>query len=808
MSATVAPSNFIFALNSLEAFWQQNFGPPPGSAFQRSSACGWEGYVLTCQPRRTADSSQTQPWTYYLDLQYNETTSSAPAGGAFGVETGKTFGLIPPSGAGRTQFLTAMEVVNDAPYAFWFETAITDTNVVSGPPTGASTFKYFAVPMSQVGTPWNTATIEAPTVAQLPSAPMIDFATAVVGDTVYLFTAAQESSTSFTISYASVTGNGLAQNAAGASSAPLCTFETLITVDNVPTLHSIDAAAVLIPDGAGGANTGIAVVATGLTASGSVTSCCWLFNPADMAAVPTIVTVPSLPSTLSNLLRTALRVGWGSLPYASGGPAMTASGLVLVYSEISSVPGDQPWMLGNGPGWVTMIDLASLQAPVGWTSLALPPNPFMSPAGFTAMIYPAATCLFPVVTGNGSSNAEYVLTLMAGIAYQLASDPAQLIGDPYTALQQYPSYKLTLSAPPLPAVGTAPQSGFNDADRAAAVSAWVLLGVVAGLPPSPQNASTRVTIGNNNTSGSLASFTSQVTASVGGKLSVGPVSLSGSISNALNQQSSVSTSIALSQSNTFANSSGNADFGWLIFAQPQYQRGTYTLCTWDGNNAGFPMYLTWCTGTPDIGIYSFDLTDPTTPGVPNDPWNQAVCQFPVDGSGKPLVSWPASNDIQAWQNYAPPTSSWNVTPFTTLPAFTVGKNISGTETLSWSNVQDTSTTATNTIACSTKVNVLKVFEADDGTSTMASSKIGINFATTFSITVTYDGWNSDVQYDRMQITPLFYNCIGDNAPWVPTPFAQQRPWLLTWSPSDLTSSAAPVPTAAATQPAPAPTTIW
>lgn len=769
MQELLTPSNFILAGNS-------TLSPPPsGSSFQRPSACNWEGYVFTCQPRVNSENSP-QDWTYYLDLQYNTINSTAPTGGTYGLDTNVTWGLVSRESASRTQFLTAMQVIDAAPYAFWFETEID----VNSYPVGENTFKYFVVPMSQIGNPWDQTQIKTPLITGLPTASLIDFSTAVIGNKTLFFLAVEQNGDgAFEIQYFTMVN--------GVFSA--CALFT--SIGSMAELHSIDTSVVLVPKGDGTANQLIALAVCGLDSNGNSVSYNALYNPDNFSASPVVLTPPVFPPTPNvpgiTLYRVSLRTGWGSIPVSGG--EMVISGLVLVYS-LGFNGGDVTFSEGGGgDAYITVIDLSSLQAPIGWTSIKPGPAQSYNIPNGAPMFYPSQISLFPVLIENTvTKNISYTLTVLTNIGFQYTQD----LPPPCASfVVQLPSYSLI----PTGSVSssTAENADLSGDDLTAAVSSWLLLGVISGLPPFPDtSADVQVVVEYTKEQSKSSTITSDATTNVSGNTSVGPVSIGGSLGHSLEKINKQTLATTISLKYTFENTQKQGTDGWLLVAQPVYTRNTYAIQTYDGTNADFSLNLLWCSDDAlSFGVYSFQLGNPNAISDSQDVWTNAIRHFPVDSNGQPIAFWPASTDLDAWINYKNPSIADSVDPIISLSGFKVEQSVGASEVLNLTSASNLVTTVTNNIDVSTEIKFLQVFKVGYKGSLETRNEVETDVSNSLSISINYSPWGNEVPCQSLMVQPLLYQCKNESAPWVPIPLAGQRPWLLTWQLTSVVKSFIP-----------------
>lgn len=482
-----------------------------------------------------------------------------------------------------------------------------------------------------------------------------------------------------------------------------------------------------------------------------------------------------------------IRVTWGSLPgsdpQATNGICVLVTpnapdGLYFPYSDVPNFPCVSP-VAGNP--WITVVDISPTKnygTNGGWTSLMPPLNNYSNEGLYSddlaIGVNCASTVLCPIIDNatDGSANALYNVCFLgtACLTAQNWDDKWSFFAEIFTA----PMPAFTMSYVAGSANATNQLTGAGTADVQAAISSWQLLGIVAGLPPYPEDivqptASVTIQYLSNNSESNTATSGSSLKA--GGTLSICQTGVTVASSMAIKN----SVTIALDNEITFdLDAVVEANTGWMLFYQPQYCIDQFQINTISGTPCGvvFEMLVQSTSNVGGYAAYPFNITQPNVP-LKSDPISEILAQFPSTFTG-----WPSTTDPSAWYNYYD-INKWALTetsPPMTLSAITSGQSV-GESSLTCTTGQATQLNSSQSIKADIDCTIMKdVLGFQIGGSITTSLSNTVNASNTFSISVQY----GRIGDNPLTLQPLFYQASTPNAPWVPTVVGIQQPWILMW----------------------------
>lgn len=730
--------------------------PPPWN--HRPGGAYYGGYLLFATPRMNTSNN-----FYYLDLQYNAVQTTATADGTIisGVDQGVTCGVRPGDEAIPARMMARLEsfTPGGVPWMIWAEMPLDPGSTIS-----PVVFYYNVPQFPGGGDPPVIASVMTP-IASFPGAPteaLVDFTTASLGGKVFMMWVVPSDAAN--VWYTTFDGMQTTEAA------------ILMSIDPSLQIVSIDATTVMTVDEQNNPSASIAVVALSTDNATVPKLHCTLVNPLTGAAPQTIpMPVPVLGSTPQS----AIRVTWGSLPQADGNPPVK-NGLILHYVAAGLV---HQIVAGNdlgtygGPSYLNIVDISPGQGypSQDWVDVT-PSSLYGADLAFTCA---SMSALFPITIVDPTGNALVSL----GVCAEILIPILMLTELDNFYFQTLPSFKLTQQAPIID--GTTVESGYDEGTITSIVSSWELLGIITGLPPYVQGQNgVSVTYGRATDFSQKTTLTSDQTLTLGATLLDASMSVAIAASNAVASGTDVDLSVSLTFS-TDSTPPASPTHGWFIILQPTYARYTYVISNVAGVSAGPTItILTITNGTTALIALPFDLTAPNTPLDPSLPELAILCQFPTGSDGSPIVSWPASNDMNGWlalpiggTAYSQWLQLWQAQELPNQPELiSVGDN-GYNETLTFTNSQDNTFQNTVTIKTGTDI-AISVFQFSVEGELSIGTEVETNFTTSYQFVLSY-GPLDGVQ-EQLQIQPKLYQPSAAGAPWLPKLMSQQQPWMLTW----------------------------
>lgn len=618
-----------------------------------------------------------------------------------------------------------------------------------------------------------------------PTATLIDFTSASINDTVYIFWSnggdanVYVNPTTCSYSEASATSSGQQVTMTPGQTT------ALLQPPQGATLRSIDAAVVylnVMTDGASVTATKIAVALMYQESGGlSDTVDVRLYDPTDGSVSPLFTAASPVAAYQSP----SVRVAWGSLPFVTGTAGQTtqtANGLVVAVTPCAVTNENAYYAMAGAPN-VAVVDLtptSSYGSLSAWTDLTPPLSNYVNEpdvdgknADVWVLAQSATLLSMPTYADDGSNSGVYQVGL-AGLAC-VFSDNAKWFMELFTA--PLPAFSLTLQ--PGSAQSTNDVADWSADDIECAITTWQLLGVVAGLPPypadAPSGATASVSVSYGSSSSASTSQTSSKTLKVGGSLGVCSTSVTyaATQTTALTQQNSINNTFSFSM----ANAAHGVSVGWLLFYQPDYILNQSLVTTWGGANAPAGVVfqqLTQASGN-NVGGFAaieFNIADPSKPINPKDPVQAVLASF------APTTAWPSTDNPSAWSNYYT-METWKLQLLNNISFPSIGvSDDTSTVTLQSQNAQTLDSSSTLTIEGSVKcqfMNKILGFEVGGSLKTSVDSSLTVGSA--FAVSVSYGGFGKNY---AGTLQPLLYQASGPGAPWIPGILSSQQPWLLTW----------------------------
>lgn len=760
------PEEFFNVANSINVFAADS------APLHRLGGGYFNGYVFLSTPRNANPGC-------FLDLEVNPLPFD-PSTCSLSLPSGFTWGLGGDVIQGR--ILSRVETFNvDAPVVIWVETASFGG---TGDPT--TTFKS-VVPQFGPNSPFANPDAGMPTGPEPPTAdliktftfpgqpnPVLDFTTASVNGTIYLFWTVPNQNT---ICWAAFDGTNATPNG------------TLIALSS-STIFSIDATAVQMLDQSTGIQTTrIAVVALSLSDDANnvlPTLSGWLFET-DGTLVQTLA-LPPLPNPNSgniDAFSSTIRATWGTL---TGNQSCNANGLVLAYVPSHGSAAFNAFALPSvadinalGPLLINSVDLNGGQE-FEWTDMDPSAGVWgntveaMATSGPLSVLFP-----IPVPTRAGAITI-YVGNAAAAVSIEsvAAGRVALLHADPRFYLNVLQSFFLTRSSAGTPQPSNW-RADFNNDDITAALGSWTMIGMITGLPPyfsdqPPGDVS--ITYRLNTTAGTDSQLSTSKTVTVGA--TCGPVK--GSLAQAVVTTDDSVTNTEHDTSLTFSTGAASIlppELGVIIYWAPAYQCGTYSIANALKQPNGLTLSMVWASGFGLISQQTFSLTDLNTP-VDDTPLSAAFAKsFPSNAAGTSQIAWPRSDDPGAWMLGIPPFTKMASVQPNQMQVATTGSIEDG---LTFSTTQ--STTSDNNLTISLSANAT-AFQGILGLSVSGefslTSKVESILGQTQIFTATYDALVPSAPVKSFVITPLLLLPDGTGVPpWLPSFAAAQQPWLLTW----------------------------
>lgn len=338
-----------------------------------------------------------------------------------------------------------------------------------------------------------------------------------------------------------------------------------------------------------------------------------------------------------------------------------------------------------------------------------------------------------------------------------------------------------------------PPPGADLQTQRAYVATWTLVGVITGVPPFKDGSFLSgypgVVFATKNQQTRKNSVSSQRTALVGGS--------AGGISAQADWAWTAQTATVSEYTLNFGEPLSPPEItgslaswwnrvGYLVVVVPTYTRATYKVYNWDGKDTGGSMVLMWPI-SGDARIYYFDLTNPNQlSDLTNGP--SGLYSFPVDGSNRPLAVWPTLDSFNEWARdptrdpkLAPKGSMVDLLTGLNLTAIAAGTSNAFEESVDMSQQKSQTTTTEHTISVDAEVELFGIkFKAGFGIK--RSQEVETSYADSVTLSFSYPKLRSDGPVKSVCIKPYLLkpNDANTNLPWVPTPLAGQRPWILTW----------------------------
>lgn len=619
-----------------------------------------------------------------------------------------------------------------------------------------------------------------------PTTGLIDFTSASINDTIYLFWSNSGDANVYVNPAACSYGASSSSSSSGmqVTMTPGQTTALLQPPEGA-TLRSMDAAVVNLntaTDGSGATTVKIAVALLYQEAGGQTdTVDVRLYDPTDGSVSPLFAAA----SPVAGYQSPSVRVAWGSLPFATGTAGQTtqtANGLTVAVTSCAPSNENAYYAMVGAPN-VAVVDLtptSSFGSLSAWTDLTPPlsnyygePNVDSKNADIWALAQSTVLLSMPTYADDNSDKGVYQVGLV-GLAC-VFSDNSKWFIESFTA--PLPAFSLTLQPGAAQAVNDVAAWPADDIE--CAITTWQLLGVLAGLPPypadAPSGATASVSVSYGSSSSAATSQTSSKTLKVGGSLGAFSTSVAyaATQTTGFSQQNSINNTFSFSLTNAVP----GASVGWLLFYQPNYILNQSLVTTWGGTNASAGVVFQQLTQAPGnnaggFAAVEFNIADPSAPINPQDPVQATLAGF------APSVVWPSTTDPAAWTNYYT-TESWKLQslPATSFPSMQVSDNVD-TISLQSQSSNTVSADSTLTIEGSAKCQFMnKILGFDVGGSLKTSVSSSLAVASTFTISVTYGGFGPNYTY---LLEPQFYMASGPGAPWIPSIVSSQQPWLLTW----------------------------
>lgn len=551
------------------------------------------------------------------------------------------------------------------------------------------------------------------------------------------------------------------------------------------TFVTLSATSVLL----GSDGSGIAVGGFTVDASGTLGVQVFAFSLSDLAAGSTAPYLQQYDlseacsiaswSYATYIPNPSLALCWGPSPTDSG----AGSGNTLTAVLVWTVPDGQE--LETSIGYM-QLDLVEPLASESAMSLGTASTGYSNAAGAFPFTFQSAAGYQPGGGGATYAGGQYVTLFTT--SNQSFSDGGLLFAWFLPSLLYSQGSETTY---PMTCDGS-----LNADTTAATVASWGLLGVVTGLPPFDSTgvasaAQVYLSVGYGTGETQSVQVSSQTSILVGGGVPL----ISAQANWVWTSQSSSSTTWSLSFQETIYpvdTESGALLPDWnqrgaLVVMVPTYKVAQYELYSWSSPPAdlGLSMYLLWTAGG-SVQVFPFVLTDPSETGLFSDTGPAPLYLFPTTAGGGPAVTWSATDDLPGWSDSPPATVLNGVKPLAAtggLQTISVNTATAFNETLDLSQVQSQICSTQNSIGLTPSVSLFGL-SFNGGLTLQQTQQVETDFNQSVSIAVSYPQLVSGY----IDIQPLLYQADASSLPWVPTPLAGQRPWLLTWQVTDATGS--------------------
>ncbi|WP_193179388.1 hypothetical protein [Nisaea sediminum] len=429
---------------------------------------------------------------------------------------------------------------------------------------------------------------------------------------------------------------------------------TLIPLSFFSSISSIDAESMLLPaSGHGGGQVMVAVMGASAGTRQVAVKLYGLdlLNDApELSEYQANITVPNH----TQYAEPALRLGSGCLAPDASMPQSTTPGYTLMLILEEEEPPKSNLAYGYGRVFVGCGTLDGTGDPSDITSFELIEQtwPTVVPANLGA-------CSVTVRKPNSSPEVAYSFLQLFCCIYR--NQPEDKTA-PFVTSITFQKYQLKQIGSPETAPTTASSGDPDEWD--AAVSAWILQGIILGPPPYPTNfdygSSTSVFgLQTQDSGGQTLSYKTTAGVSVSAGPGIGQVfSVDATYSNSVSTGSEVNYNVSKLSSESLSAeinqlaSDGNT-VGWYIFLEPTYTRYDYQLYTFDGNkqisyNGQDPItlisiFLDSPLDDPISSTCAFYITDPSTA-----PTNPSIAAGPpalyVFSDPTEIATWPQSSN--------------------------------------------------------------------------------------------------------------------------------------------------------------------
>ncbi|MGZ4970232.1 MAG: hypothetical protein ACXV8O_17990 [Methylobacter sp.] len=717
-----------------------------------------------------------------------------------------------------TRFLARMEALSNG-------TPIALIAMTSDLPPGNTTF--YTLPITFNGdssAPTVGNSLQPLSIPNAPTGPVHDFTTACVDDLVIMFwvekTAAINNTGGNVVSYSVYDGSNNT-----ASAVQTLALSPALTATQY--IHSIDATCILVADSLGNQSSQIVLVAlvqdttqidngnngiflvsaqTTVETSDGVVTLAQVANPFPLPMAPAIPTIND-----------TVRICWGNLQYNNG--TNYSNAMVVTWSVYNGDPYFTSQMLdtftevksfnGYGPTYTTAIslDAESYGQTHGWQDMR-PTGYVIGDAEYEVTLASDVSeqVMFPfVVTSDGGNISYYVgfiqnITCLDYIGWFSGNGAfSEMI------LQLFPSFNFTPPAPDsFSSVNTAYDSGpipWGTADVNTALSSWMLLANISGLPPyfSSQPSTSPITLqfGTSETNSITVSASTEAALKLSG--SIGPVH--GAVTAATKSTHDYTSSITVAVENIWKGCGlqDNGDvqtgylspaYGMLIYLCPYYYYNNFEIKSIpSGDSTGLNISIIYPgngpSGNNTIATYYYNITSPNTP-ITDDCLIVAMSQFPETSSE---MSWPASNSIDttssAWASLPPALNPYATPANGAYLPDAIAPNSAETviETITFSDTGSYKTEGSIEVSVGTEVSALAGAFKFGATGTIKfSNSVAVTAGSSQSISIIYP--SLPVPDEMLTLQPYFlYANPSTQAPWVPNANSTQTPWLLTWTAS-------------------------